>query len=674
MFKSFLVALGILLAGLFGGHNTNGTFKTQPAAIAVAVSSNETVPATTRTSTRSSPIAPAFVNTGASSERQSSPTDTPAIAVQPAPAAILSDYVTQDELAAQLQEAANDLRSLIYHNESAPNSLPASGGYTNEIAVSNDIDQLNGTTLNKVTVNGVSGLTPGDIPDLSSEYLPLGGGTVSGLSNLSNASTTQLSAGLAYFGTTATSTFGADGSLTLNGTLTANGNTTLTNATSTNFFAITASSTNLYAGNGSIGTLSAGSLALTTALPISSGGTGWASINSGSILFGNGSSALATSSNLFWDNTHGWLGIGSPTPATSLSVSGSGYLTGGLGVGVLDTTAGTLQTSGNATIGGTLTVNGMNITPMIPISNPPVNSPYSTGPTTFFDGVPDGGSATFGTGGVYGCAGSTCPISTAYNSFLTGWTGTAWVARPLATLALSSDGRSVPGSPGGDFPPNSMFAGSATIYGDSGVSGGDFGPPTLAIVNTNSPNNARTWFVTGAGSGGLQFMTNPDSWVGFGGAAVSSPITALSLSRVQSIPTFANFGETGAFSTIQAYGFLQSNDILPAPNSTLTINGTVVTFVTGAPSGNQVEVGGAAQFTGSIAGTMLTVSAVASGTIKIGQIVADQSGVITTKTTITALGSGSGGTGTYTVSGSQTVSSETIYSYGCLLYTSDAAD
>jgi len=169
MFKSFLVALGIILAGLFSGHNTNGTFKTQPAAIAVAVSSNETVPAT-RTSTRSSLIAPAFVNTGASSERQSSPTDTPAIAVQPAPAAILSDYVTQDELAVQFQEAANDLRGLIYQNESAPNSLPATGGNFNNIAITSAIDRLSGTTLNDVTVHGVSGLAAADIPVLN--YFP----------------------------------------------------------------------------------------------------------------------------------------------------------------------------------------------------------------------------------------------------------------------------------------------------------------------------------------------------------------------------------------------------------------------------------------------------------------------------------------------------------------------
>lgn len=64
--------------------------------------------------------------------------------------------------------------------------------------------------------------------------------------------------------------------------------------------------------------------------------------------------------------------------------------------------------------------------------------------------------------------------------------------------------------------------------------------------------------------------------------------------------------------------------------------------------------------TGSIAGATLTVSAVASGTIVIGQTLFDASGNILIGTTITAFVSGSGGTGTYTVSASQTVGSETI--------------
>jgi hypothetical protein len=63
--------------------------------------------------------------------------------------------------------------------------------------------------------------------------------------------------------------------------------------------------------------------------------------------------------------------------------------------------------------------------------------------------------------------------------------------------------------------------------------------------------------------------------------------------------------------------------------------------------------------TGAITGTTLTVFAVTSGTLKIGQTI-EGSGV-TDGTIIKAFGTGSGGAGTYTVSASQTVSSTTIY-------------
>lgn len=61
----------------------------------------------------------------------------------------------------------------------------------------------------------------------------------------------------------------------------------------------------------------------------------------------------------------------------------------------------------------------------------------------------------------------------------------------------------------------------------------------------------------------------------------------------------------------------------------------------------------AAVFTGSISATTLTVTAVTSGTLAVGQYVQGAA----PGTTITALGTGSGGTGTYTVSASQTYAS-----------------
>lgn len=65
-----------------------------------------------------------------------------------------------------------------------------------------------------------------------------------------------------------------------------------------------------------------------------------------------------------------------------------------------------------------------------------------------------------------------------------------------------------------------------------------------------------------------------------------------------------------------------------------------------------------ASVTGSIATTTLTVTAVASGTLRIGSVLSGTG--VTAGTTITAFGTGTGGTGTYTVSASQTVSSTTI--------------
>jgi len=71
------------------------------------------------------------------------------------------------------------------------------------------------------------------------------------------------------------------------------------------------------------------------------------------------------------------------------------------------------------------------------------------------------------------------------------------------------------------------------------------------------------------------------------------------------------------------------------------------------------SVASPAVVTGDISGTTLTVSAVTSGTLRIGQTI-DGTGV-TDGTIIKAFGTGSGGVGTYTVSASQTVSSTTIF-------------
>jgi hypothetical protein len=74
----------------------------------------------------------------------------------------------------------------------------------------------------------------------------------------------------------------------------------------------------------------------------------------------------------------------------------------------------------------------------------------------------------------------------------------------------------------------------------------------------------------------------------------------------------------------------------------------------------------------SISGTTLTVNSVSSGTIYLGQTI--QGAGVSTGTVVTAFLTGSGSTGDYTVSNSQTVSSETMYALNfSVLPSSDGA-
>jgi hypothetical protein len=69
-------------------------------------------------------------------------------------------------------------------------------------------------------------------------------------------------------------------------------------------------------------TLTSSTFSLNTPVAVSSGGTGASTFNSGELLFGNGTSALSTSSNLFWDNTNSRLGIGTTSLTRNLEING----------------------------------------------------------------------------------------------------------------------------------------------------------------------------------------------------------------------------------------------------------------------------------------------------------------------------------------------------------------
>jgi len=91
---------------------------------------------------------------------------------------------------------------------------------------------------------------------------------------------------------------------------------------------------------------------------------------------------------------------------------------------------------------------------------------------------------------------------------------------------------------------------------------------------------------------------------------------------------------------------------------TVTIEAGSGVIAAGMVLGKKTKAADAAVVTGSIATTVLTVTAVTSGTLSVGQTISGSG--ITAGTKITALGTGLGGTGTYTVDTSQTASSTTV--------------
>jgi hypothetical protein len=67
-----------------------------------------------------------------------------------------------------------------------------------------------------------------------------------------------------------------------------------------------------------VGTITSGTWSGTT-IAVPNGGTGRTSLSAGQILFGNGTSPLATSTNLMWNNTNGSFGIGTSSPGSGFN-------------------------------------------------------------------------------------------------------------------------------------------------------------------------------------------------------------------------------------------------------------------------------------------------------------------------------------------------------------------
>ena len=141
------------------------------------------------------------------------------------------------------------------------------------------------------------------------------------------------------------------------------------------------------------------------------------------------------------------------------------------------------------------------------------------------------------------------------------------------------------------------------------------------------------------------------------GSAAGAKRTAGYFSQVFHYPVMA--GEDLSVSTdilTQNIATVNGKAVIVTASSAL-IQPALIVSAAGVTSGTTITSVApcTAVFSATIAATTMTVSALTSGFIAVGQTISGTG--VTAATTITALGSGTGGAGTYTVSTSQTVSS-----------------
>lgn len=211
---------------------------------------------------------------------------------------------------------------------------------------------------------------------------------------------------------------------------------------------------------------------------------------------------------------------------------------------------------------------------------------------------------------------------------------------------------------------NNYFLGVGThlkYYLERGGTYNDITPIRTTLTPSNpftTVNGSPTVTVTIFSHGAAQ-----NDFVTFSGASAVGGLTLNGEYQIASVVNSSVFTITAASNaTSNATGggtVTAAFQIQTGLDSTLYGNG----WGAGAWGG----ITGSASFTGSISGTTLTVSAVASGTLAVGQLIVG-AGVSASPpgsnaTYITALGTGTGGVGTYTVGVSQTVSSTAMTAY-----------
>jgi hypothetical protein len=164
----------------------------------------------------------------------------------------------------------------------------------------------------------------------------------------------------------------------------------------------------------------------------------------------------------------------------------------------------------------------------------------------------------------------------------------------------------------------------------------------------------------------MQSGTDGDSFTVGGDLLVSGSTSTFTNNVILgSASTSSVTFNAATISTPNGVNFDSNTLVIDAANNRVGVGTATptVSFHVNSTNAIRIPVGTTAQrpdatFTASISGTTMTVTAVDSGTLAVGQTI--NGAGVTVNTQITALGTGSGGIGTYTVNNSQAVSSSTL--------------
>lgn len=174
---------------------------------------------------------------------------------------------------------------------------------------------------------------------------------------------------------------------------------------------------------------------------------------------------------------------------------------------------------------------------------------------------------------------------------------------------------------------------------------------------SDGPKRAKSYILGSASNTiGYAYTVSSEGNVVVGGTGVFAGILVNPKSYATSGTSSGTLEPTLVLPQYTQGELLQMGEIVISLPAAAAIGDKIVYDTT---TGALSTVASVVQATGSISTTTLTVTAVTSGVLAVGQLITGAN--VTPGTYITALGTGTGGTGTYTVSVSQTAASGEIY-------------